>query len=145
MIRTPLRSTALRTALAAAALTGCGSKGDEAAISTPYMRPAELGAASALYFLVQNPTADTLVLTGVEIDVAEQAGFHQSIDRDGMASMQPVDSLVLPPGDSVRFAERGLHVMATGLRAPLGIGDTVAVRLLYRGTRVDTVRVLVRE
>jgi copper(I)-binding protein len=138
-------SPALRAALAAACLAGCGSKGDHADLPTPYMRPAELGASSALYFTVRNPSSDTLVLIGAEIDVAEQAGFHQSMDHNGMASMHPIDSLVVLPGDSVRFSERGLHVMATGLRAPLGVGDTVAVRLRYRGTRVDTVRVLVRE
>ncbi len=139
------RSLTLRAAMAAASLAACAPKADDTAILTPYMRPAELGASSALYFILRNPSSDTLFLTGAEIDVAEQAGFHQSMDRDDMASMHPVDSLVVLPGDSVRFSERGLHVMATGLRAPLGVGDTVVVRLRYKGTRVDTVRVLVRE
>jgi len=109
------------------------------------MRPAELGASSALYFTLRNLGVDTLVLLAAEIDVAESADIHQSMDHDGMASMQPIDSVLVPPQDSVRFSERGLHVMANGLRAPLLVGDTVAVRLRFRGTRVDTVRVLVRE
>jgi copper(I)-binding protein len=127
-------------------LTGCSSGQAPAAdASAPYMRPAELGAASALYFTLRNPSPDTLVLLGAEIDVASSSSLHQSIDQNGMASMQPVDSVVVPPQDSVRFSERGLHVMAIGLRAPLVVGDTVAVRLRFRGARVDTVRVLVRE
>jgi copper(I)-binding protein len=59
--------------------------------------------------------------------------------------MHRLDSVVVLPHDSVVFGERGLHVMANGLRAPLGLGDTVAVRLRFRGTRVDTLRALVRE
>jgi len=109
------------------------------------MRPAELAASSALYFTLRNPGTDTLVLLAAEIDVASSASIHQSKDLDGMASMQPVDSVVVLPQDSVRFSERGLHVMAIGLHAPLVVGDTVAVRLRFRGARVDTVRVLVRE
>lgn len=109
------------------------------------MRPAELGASSAVYFTLRNPSPDTLVLLGTEIDVAATAGIHQSNNHDGMASMHPVDSVVVLPRDSVRFAARGLHVMATRVHAALVAGDTVVMRLRFRGTRVDTVRVPVRE
>ncbi len=128
-------------------MSGCSSSDDAAAPSAdmPHMRPAEQGASSALYFTLRNPGADTLVLLGADIDVAGSAGIHQSMDEGGMASMHPLDSLVVLPGDSAVLSERGLHVMANGLRAPLAAGDTVAVRLRFRGTRVDTLRVLVRE
>ena len=132
--------------LALTMLTGC-SAGRAPAVdaSAPHMRPAELGASSALYFTLRNPGTDTLVLLAAEIDVAASAGIHQSMDHEGMASMPHVDSVLVLPRDSVRFSERGLHVMANGLHAPLLVGDTVAVRLRFRGSRVDTVRVLVRE
>jgi len=132
--------------LALTMLTGC-SPGRAPAVdaSAPHMRPAELGASSALYFTLRNPGTDTLVLLAAEIDVAASAGIHQSMDHEGMASMPHVDSVLVLPRDSVQFSERGLHVMANGLHAPLLVGDTVAVRLRFRGSRVDTVRVLVRE
>jgi periplasmic copper chaperone A len=109
------------------------------------MRPAEQGAASAVYFRLRNPGADTLVLQGVEIDVAGGATLHRSTEHDGMSHMAAVDSVVVPPGDSIDFAERGLHIMATELHTALALGDTIVVRLKFRGTRVDTLRVLVRE
>lgn len=141
-----LASIATFGALAVALLPACAGKTEDApAADTPHMRPADQGASSALYFTLRNPSPDTLVLVGADIDVAGSAGIHQSMDHAGMASMHPVDSLVVLPGDSVVLSERGLHVMANGLRAPLAIGDTVAVRLRFRGTRVDTLRVLVRE
>lgn len=142
---TPL---AIASALLALVVIGaCASANDttSSASSLPHMRPAEQGTSAALYFTLQNPSADTLVLLAVDIDVAGSAGIHQSTDHNGMASMHPLDSLVVFPGDSIVLSERGLHVMANGLRATLSVGDTVAARLRFRGTRVDTLRVLVRE
>ena len=133
--------------MALAVIGACASGGDTTSSASflPHMRPAEQGTSAALYFTLQNPSADTLVLLGVDIDVAGSAGIHQSTDHNGMASMHPLDSLIVFPGDSLVLSERGLHVMANGLRATLSAGDTVAARLRFRGTRVDTLRVLVRE
>ena len=109
------------------------------------MRPAEQGASSAVYFTLRNTGTEPLVLYGAEIDVAGNTTIHRSIDVDGMASMVLEDTVVVAPGTSVRFAERGLHLMATGLRAALVVGDTVVVRLKIRPARIDTLRVPVIE
>jgi periplasmic copper chaperone A len=127
-------------------LCGCGAeqrsvKGDTGA----HMRPAPQGASSALYFTLRNPSIDTLVLYGVEIDVAGKASIHRSMNHNDMASMQQQDSIVIPPRDSVVFAERGLHIMADELVTAVSVGDTVVARLLLRKARVDTIRVAVRE
>ena len=126
---------------------GCGAKAApvNALLLEPHMRAAEQGAASALYFMLRNPSPDTLVLHGVEIDVAGGVSIHRSSDTNGMAAMVMQDSVVVMPGDSVAFQERGLHVMATNLHTALRIGDTVVVRLRLQKDRVDTLRVAVRE
>jgi periplasmic copper chaperone A len=111
----------------------------------PHMRPAEQGAASAVYFTMRNPGAAPLIIYGVEIDVAGDASIHQSMDHNGMASMMRRDSVVVPANDSVAFAERGLHIMASNLVTALHVGDTVVARLLIRPSRIDTLRVPVRE
>jgi periplasmic copper chaperone A len=129
-----------------ACLTACGgAKADIDTSGAPHMRPAEQGASSAVYFALRNPSAAAIVLYGVEIDVAGSASIHQSMDHNGMASMMPQDSVTVPANGSVAFAERGLHVMASDLHTALRVGDTVVVRLLIRPTRVDTLRVPVRE
>lgn len=112
---------------------------------TPHMRAAMLGESSAIYFVLRNPGADTLVLTGVEIDVANSASIHQTMEHSGMSSMMPVDSVIVPPHDSAVFSPRGMHIMASGLRTGLVVGDTVVARLHLRPSRVDTIRVAVRE
>lgn len=109
------------------------------------MRPAEQGASSAVYFRLRNPGADTLVLRAVEIDVAGAVSLHRSMTDNDMSSMVPVDSVVVLPHDSVSFEERGLHVMASDLVTALKVGDTVVARLRYRSSRVDTLRIPVRE
>jgi len=127
---------------------GCGATREPAAAAVPlepHMRAAEQGAASAVYFMLRNPSADTLVLHGVEIDVAGGVAIHRSTDTNGMADMVMQDSVIVPPQDSVAFQERGLHVMATNLHTALYVGDTVVVRLLLQKGRVDTLRVPVRE
>ena len=127
-------------------LSACGAKkAAEDTSGAPHMRPAEQGASSAVYFTMKNAAAAPLVIYGVEIDVAAEASIHQSMDRNGMASMAMQDSVIIPANGSVAFAERGLHVMATNLHTALNAGDTVVVRLLIRPARVDTLRVPVRE
>jgi periplasmic copper chaperone A len=128
-------------------LAACSAKVTEKPKSSepPHMRPALVGESSAIYFTFRNTGADTAVLIGVEVDVASNATMHRSMEQNNMASMAPIDSLIVAPSDSVVFEERGLHVMATGLRAPLSVGDTVVARLLLRSARVDTIRVAVRE
>jgi len=134
-----LISVCCATACSAAASVTIDTSG------APHMRPAEQGASSAVYFTLRNSGPDTLVLTGVEIDVAAMATIHRSTDTNGMASMVPQDSVIVPPNDSAVFAERGLHIMAMDLHAALRAGDTVATRLRFRSGRVDTLRVPVRE
>jgi copper(I)-binding protein len=130
-------------------LVMCGCRSDRAAPRAapdmPHMRPAEQGASSALYFTLRNPSNDTLVLYGVEIDVATSAMFHRSVEHNGMAGMARLDSLIVAPRESLVLAERGVHVMANNLVAALHVGDTVSVRLLMRPARVDTIRAAVRE
>lgn len=125
-------------------LAGCGAR-EATDTGAPRMRPAEQGAASAVYLTLRNPSPDTLVLRRVEIDVAGAATLHESLDHDGMASMMHRDSVVVLPNDSMAFRERGLHIMATDLHTPIVVGDTVVMRLVFASARVDTIRVPVRE
>jgi periplasmic copper chaperone A len=141
------RMTLFTSTLSMVALAACrGAKGTgEDTSGAPHMRPAEQGAASAVYLTMRNPSAEPLVIYGVEIDVAGDASIHQSMDHNGMASMMKQDSVLVPANGSVVFAERGLHIMASNLVTPLHVGDTVVARLLIRPARVDTLRVPVRE
>jgi copper(I)-binding protein len=129
---------------AALLATACGG-GDATESAGPWMRAGEVGAMTAAYFTVPNAGPDTLRLVAVEVDAAERAAFHETLDSAGTARMEPRDTVTIAPGDSAVLAPRGLHVMVHGLRVKLVVGDTVVVRVLT--SRPDTILVaaVVRE
>ncbi|MFM8267210.1 MAG: copper chaperone PCu(A)C, partial [Ilumatobacteraceae bacterium] len=62
---------------------------------------------------------------------------------DGM-SMQEVDSIPLPAGETVALEPGGSHIMLLGLTAPLEVGTTIELTLTLEeaGTVVVDVPVL---
>jgi hypothetical protein len=107
--------------------------------SGPWLRSAGVGEMSAAYFVIPNAGADTLRITGVEVDAAESASLHRTIDSAGTVRMVAQDTLTIAPGDSAVLAPRGLHVMLHGMRVPAAPGDTIVIRLF--STRADTLTV----
>jgi len=111
-----------------------------------WARPADSGATSAVYFVLGNSGAQSDTLTGVEsVDLADATEMHVSTQHDGMMHMSRVTSLPLPADDSVAFRPLGAHVMLTGLRRPLLVGDTVTVTLRFVSGRSVEVRAGVRQ
>ena len=114
------------------------------ATSGAWARPADSGATTAVYFVLQNGGATVDTLTGVASDAAEATQLHISMQREGMMHMTEVPALPVPANDSVAFRPLGAHVMLTGLRRPLVAGDTVAVTLAFRSGASLEVRAGVR-
>lgn len=134
----------LACACAATLLAACAPR-EATAPAGPWMRAGEVGAMTAAYFTVPNAGPDTLRLVAVEVDAAERAAFHETIDSAGTARMVPRDTVTIAPGDSAVLAPRGLHVMVHGLRVKLVAGDTVVVRVLTARPDTLLVRTVVRE
>lgn len=84
---------------------------------------------SVLYFSALSEAGDTLL--GAEAAGAEMAMLHRGVSHDGMAGMEDVERVALPPGRVVTLAPGGLHVMLMGLAKPLRAGGTVAVTLHF--------------
>ncbi len=101
------------------------------------------GSTTAAYFDLTNhgPGDDTLV--GVESDIA-RAMVHRTMMQDGQMMMQPAGPVAVPVGETVSFAPGGLHVMLMDV-PPLGVGDTVELRLLFEQAGTVTVEVPVVE
>jgi periplasmic copper chaperone A len=109
-----------------------------------WARPtAGAGTTSAAYFiLTNNGVADELV--GASTPVAASTGVHESIDDNGVMKMRPVTSIALVPGKPVTFRPGGYHVMLTGLKAPLKIGDSFPLTLSFAHAQPITVMVKVQ-
>jgi copper(I)-binding protein len=75
-----------------------------------------------------------------ETTMAEDMG-----DDMGSMTMQPVDAVELPAGETVALEPGGYHVMLLDLVEPLEVGDTIEVTLTFESGAEQTVTAEVRE
>ncbi len=87
--------------------------------------------AGTAYLTLMNHGAESDRLVSISTDAADKAQLHQTIEENGIAKMRSVESLDLPAGAMVELKPGGLHVMMTGLRAPLVEGGSVTLRLTF--------------
>jgi copper(I)-binding protein len=98
----------------------------------------------AAYLTLHNagPRPDALVR--VQTPVAAQAQLHAHEMAGGMMRMRRLDSVALPPGETVRMDPGGLHLMLIGLEVPLRRGERFALTLHFREAPPLEVQVQVR-
>lgn len=87
--------------------------------------------AATAYLTLMNHGAAPDRLLSITTDAAESAQLHQTTDENGIAKMRAVESLELPAGAMVELKPGGLHVMMTGLKAPLVEGGSITLRLTF--------------
>jgi copper(I)-binding protein len=109
-----------------------------------WARPAEHGANTAVYLTLVNTTAMPDSVTGVSTPLAESASLHETMQHDGMMHMQAVAALTLPPGDTLRLAPLGTHVMVMHLARALAIGDTLPLTLVLGSGATRPVSAVIR-
>ena len=126
---------------ALAALAGCGSpsagaQGRLRVIDATIDEPVSPDVA-AVRFVIDNGTSKDDTLESVASSAARSVSVHRSTtDSAGRSTMVPVARLDIPARSEVTFEPGGLHVMLTGLKAPLRLGDKVdlTVRFAQGGT-----------
>ncbi|NVJ62569.1 MAG: copper chaperone PCu(A)C [Gammaproteobacteria bacterium] len=72
---------------------------------------------SAAYFKIKNHTSRELKLESVDSAFANHSMMHKTVESNGMASMEHVESLTLAPNQEIIFKPGGLHVMIMGLKS----------------------------
>ncbi|WP_336368557.1 copper chaperone PCu(A)C [Marinobacter sp. C2H3] len=85
------------------------------------------------YFRLHNGTEEPVRLTGARSNAYLHIMLHESMQKDGMASMHAVPSLEIAPGAGVELKPGGYHLMMMQRQAPLSIGDEVPVTLEFDG------------
>lgn len=113
-------------------------------IEAPWSR-ASIGAGGngVVYLTLTNRGDAEDRLLGVDTPVARSASVHETVMHGGHMSMEPLEVLVIAPGERVELRPSGLHIMLMGLRAPLVEGETFALTLRFEraGEREVEVRV----
>lgn len=101
---------------------------------------------AAVRFVVDNGAATDDTLVGVSSPEAGAVAIHRSgVDAAGRATMVEVERLEIPARSRVTFEPGGLHVMLTGVRRSLRVGQTIPIRLTFAEAGTRTVRVEVIE
>ncbi|HEV7266412.1 MAG TPA: copper chaperone PCu(A)C [Falsiroseomonas sp.] len=114
-----------------------------------WSRPAlaRIGTAVA-YLRLRNEGSTPVRVIGGSTPVAEGVEIHESMIENNIARMRPrSDGVVLPPGGTVRFEPRGLHLMLIKPHADLKVGQDFILTLRFdNGEVLDVpVTVAVRE
>lgn len=79
------------------------------------------------YFVMENRGEAERHLLGASSPAFGAVDMHQSVERDGAASMRPVDSVAVPAGGRVAFEAGGYHLMLMQRQKELEVGDRVTV------------------
>jgi copper(I)-binding protein len=87
--------------------------------------------AGAVYMTLSNQGAAPDKLLQITTDSAASAEVHESAEKDGVATMRPIESLEIPAGGSVELKPGGYHIMLMGLKAPLKKGGMIMLKLKF--------------
>ena len=82
---------------------------------------------TAGYLEIENRTGAVLTLESVNSPDFGQVEIHQSVIREGIATMSRQDSLDIPAGTRLRFAPGGYHLMLFNPTRELHTGDNVTL------------------
>jgi copper(I)-binding protein len=86
---------------------------------------------AAVYLTVENRGTSTDRIVGAASPVAERADLHTTIRDGDVMRMRHVVSVEVPPGSKAVFAPNGFHIMLTGLKSPLKMGDALPLTLKF--------------
>jgi copper(I)-binding protein len=88
--------------------------------------PAVAGNPGAVYFDIANAGDGNMVVRAVSVAGASSAMLHN-------AEMQELTQVMVPPGETVKFAPGGQHVMAMQLDDTVKAGGTAEVTVTFVG------------
>ncbi|MBL8777143.1 MAG: copper chaperone PCu(A)C [Acidimicrobiales bacterium] len=159
---------------AAEAADGVVSDEDGLTIADPWARTSPMDTTyGAVYLELTSAEGDALVGASVSADVAGTVEIHETVPADdstgttmagegmsgeeeadttgttvagmGAMTMQPIESLELPAGETVALEPGGYHIMLIDLVAPLETGEEIEVTLTFESGGERTIAVPVQD
>jgi copper(I)-binding protein len=99
---------------------------------------ADMGMVTGAFGTLTNNGDTDDALVAAACDLAGMVQIHETVDNgDGGGTMQPVDKIAIPAGETVKLEPGGYHVMLMGLTEELKAGDTVTITLTFEsGTEI---------
>jgi copper(I)-binding protein len=119
-----------------------GFKAGQIEIGHPWLRMTPPGAkVGGGYASFDNEGKDADTLVSASVEVAGRTEIHEMSVKDGVMTMRPLpDGVALPPGEPVKLAPGGFHLMLFDLKQPLKEGESYKGTLTFaKAGRVDVV------
>ena len=111
----------------------------DATIRNGWMRALPAGLPAGGYFELHNGGAKTITLTGAQSPACGMLMLHKSETTGGMSRMTDVERVDAAPGQTVKFAPGGYHLMCMDPKPELKPGNKVAVTLQFAdGTKITS-------
>jgi copper(I)-binding protein len=118
--------------LAAALLAGAAHA--QVSVDKPWVRTTVAQqTTTAAYLTITSAKGGKLV--SASSPAAASVDVHEMKMDGDLMKMRAVDAVPLPAGRPVEFKPNGLHVMLTGLKAPLKAGDVVPIKLVVEDAK----------
>jgi len=113
--------------------------GDIQIIHPHIPQPAASAKAAGGFMAIVNTGTDPDRLLGAESDIAMKVEVHESkVDANGIGTMEHVDAIEIPPGETVSLEHGGYHIMFMGLKGTLTEGEMhKGVLVFERAGRVE--------
>jgi copper(I)-binding protein len=99
---------------------------------------------AAAYLTLHNSGSEPVSIIGVRSPLAGMAMIHETRLSGSQSTMRAREELVVAPGETLRLAPEGLHVMLHELSRGLKPGDEVPLVLLLKGGATLAVTARVR-
>jgi periplasmic copper chaperone A len=108
-------------------------------------RPTAPGGTGVVYMIIMNHGTADDDLTGLSTPIADKAEMHHTVTENSVSRMDVVADLPVKANQAATFGPGGLHVMLTGLKQPLKLGDSFPLTLNFAKAGAVTVTVSVQQ
>lgn len=122
------------------------SDSDTIEIQDPWVRaPAPHARALGGFMLLKNHSQMPIALVEARAEGFDNVMLHQSINEDGMHSMEHADTIVVPAHGEVKFQHGGYHIMLMGPDKKSKPGDEIPLTLVFDNGLEKKVSFIVRK
>jgi periplasmic copper chaperone A len=115
-------------------------------IENAWVRPANKGMNSALYFKINNVTQKADAIYKVTSNIAELVQLHATIKNgDGTLGMKEIRQIAIPGNSVIEFEPGGYHIMLINLKKKLKVNSKIEFTFYFKTGGKMKVKAIVRK
>jgi copper(I)-binding protein len=119
--------------------------GDSIQVKDAWIRPADAGMNSALYFKIVNESDKADTLYKVTFKDAGMVMMHESYKKGDMMAMKRVDNIVVQPHSTFELKPGGFHIMLMMLKKDLKKDEEKEFELYFKSGKKINEKAVVKD